>query len=60
MKPESADAARGRFLVLAADGRELLQTHCWHIAKGHTDRVEGASCWRLSVFRGGGAVEVLP
>jgi len=59
-KPEELDAGKGRFLVLSADGTTLLQSHCWHIAKMQTGKSAGATCWRLSIFKGGGSVQVLP
>ena len=54
------DAGKGRFLVLDVDGKKILQTHCWHSAKSATDNLKNGSCWRLSVFKDGGAVQVLP
>lgn len=60
MKPEDADAAKGRFLVLGRTGKKLLQTGCWFMASGHVARVKGASCWRLPRVKGGKPVKVLP
>lgn len=60
MEANDLDAGRGRFLVLSADGTKIMQSHCWHKAKSHTERVKNATCWRLAIFKGGGAVQVLP
>ena len=60
MKPEDCSVDRGRFVVLAPNGKKIIQTGCFTIARNSTDMVEGAKCWRLSRYPFGKAVEVYP
>ena len=54
------DKSKGRYVVLNADGKKILQVDCWTDAKRATDNLAGGTCWRLSVVFGGAALKVRP